>query len=706
MQSQQSQDAIITHLSKNCIREMIENESDVKANKYSFVVQVLSPKDVGEMTEKQKKDKLKAVKLKFFMSDGVSQVMTLVNNQLFSKMVIMEDMLENYCIIQISTYIKQMVSNKNIIVLTKPPKVLYKEMKTKIGIPKDVDLNIKDGFQVDPSSIDISIPKDIIKKNYPGIEEREGEVSMSQNTEEGENSNKSLNHSQRNNQDSQQNYNNYNNNNQNQQQCYGSNNQQNFNNNNPDYRGGDQYGGNQQFSIYTPIKALSSFNYDWRIKARVTKKQDKKIWKNSRSEGSLLNIELMDCFGTQIQATFFKDSADRYDQIIKEGNIYLFSNGSVKIANQKFTQIKNDFCLVFDKNADIVEVPDDQSIQEQAFNFISVKDIVNIDRNKTVDVIAVIHQVSQGVDIQTKSGLQKTKKMITIADESKLSVQICIWSDNQRVYNMITEDSVGQIITIKGAKVVDFNYKQLTLNEEAIAILDIDHPRADQLNEWYRNLLNKEIIKNITTKIEKENNSNQRQNDNFRMISEVIDHLNQANQMKPSYLAGGQQQGFFWINCHISYIKNDDKIYYLACPEENCRKKVIEEQNVYRCESCCKSYDNCVPTYMVLAKIQDQSESIFVNFYREQGIQIMQVGAEQIKKLKDEQNQSQLNEIFFDAQFRYYQILVKAKQISNQNDEQRNTYFASKVVPHSFHTENKEILRRLALYSQIADIEQ
>ena len=52
--------------------------------------------------------------------------------------------------------------------------------------------------------------------------------------------------------------------------------------------------------LYTPIKALSTFNYDWRIKARCIKKYDRKCWKNARSEGYLLNIDLMDMYGTQI----------------------------------------------------------------------------------------------------------------------------------------------------------------------------------------------------------------------------------------------------------------------------------------------------------------------------------------------------------------------------------------------------------------------
>jgi replication factor A1 len=72
-----------------------------------------------------------------------------------------------------------------------------------------------------------------------------------------------------------------------------------------------------------------------------------------------LNIELIDNQGTQIQATFFNDQADKYDELLQENKVYTFSNGTVKMANQKYTSIKNDFCIVFDRNSEIKEVADD-----------------------------------------------------------------------------------------------------------------------------------------------------------------------------------------------------------------------------------------------------------------------------------------------------------------------------------------------------------
>ena len=64
---------------------------------------------------------------------------------------------------------------------------------------------------------------------------------------------------------------------------------------------------------YIPIAKLNpSMKWDWRIKARIVKKGDKRTWKNDRGEGYLMNIDLIDEEGSQIQATLFKEIADKY----------------------------------------------------------------------------------------------------------------------------------------------------------------------------------------------------------------------------------------------------------------------------------------------------------------------------------------------------------------------------------------------------------
>jgi replication factor A1 len=123
-----------------------------------------------------------------------------------------------------------------------------------------------------------------------------------------------------------------------------------------------------------PIKALNTFTRDWKIQARVSQKGEKRVTKNG---GSLLKINFIDMYGTKIEAAFFDEAADHFDKKISEGKVYLVSNGTVKMANKKFTSIKNDFCLIFEKNAQIIETEDDGSIAslDSAFDFNTIKSL-------------------------------------------------------------------------------------------------------------------------------------------------------------------------------------------------------------------------------------------------------------------------------------------------------------------------------------------
>ncbi len=125
-------------------------------------------------------------------------------------------------------------------------------------------------------------------------------------------------------------------------------------------------------SQYTPIKSLNTFLFDWKIKARVTKKHQMRNYTNARGAGHILKIELIDNQGTQIEGTFFNEQALTNNSTLEENKVYLISGGQIKIANKKFTSISNDFCITFDKNTTIEEASDDESIGAQGFCFVSI----------------------------------------------------------------------------------------------------------------------------------------------------------------------------------------------------------------------------------------------------------------------------------------------------------------------------------------------
>lgn len=205
---------------------------------------------------------------------------------------------------------------------------------------------------------------------------------------------------------------------------------------------------------------------EWKLKARVTKKSAKRTWSNSKGTGTLFNIEMLDKAGTQIQATFFKDAADLFYEKIHENGVFLFSNGKVQLANQKFTSIKNDFALVFDKNSEIVEIKeDDQAIQETGFTFTPLSEIQQIEQMKTIDVVGLVQEVGPCQSVNLKSGQSKDRRNVTLVDnsgENGTSISVTFWSGNAR----LTTFSSGQVIAIKGARVSCYNGKSLNCGEE------------------------------------------------------------------------------------------------------------------------------------------------------------------------------------------------------------------------------------------------
>lgn len=99
-----------------------------------------------------------------------------------------------------------------------------------------------------------------------------------------------------------------------------------------------------------PIKALNNYLRDWVVKARVAAKVFKETTRNG---GALLKIELVDSYGTSIEGTFFKTSAEKFAPLIQEGKIYLFSDGNIKLANKKYTSVLNDFAITFEEHSRI-----------------------------------------------------------------------------------------------------------------------------------------------------------------------------------------------------------------------------------------------------------------------------------------------------------------------------------------------------------------
>lgn len=104
-----------------------------------------------------------------------------------------------------------------------------------------------------------------------------------------------------------------------------------------------------------PIDSLSPYQNKWTIKARVTQKSDIKHWSNSKGEGKLFNMTLMDETG-EIKATAFNQVVDELFDRIEEDKVYYISRARVNMAKKKFSHLSNQYELSLERSTEIEEV--------------------------------------------------------------------------------------------------------------------------------------------------------------------------------------------------------------------------------------------------------------------------------------------------------------------------------------------------------------
>ena len=439
--------------------------------------------------------------------------------------------------------------------------------------------------------------------------------------------------------------------------------------------------------IYTPIRLLNTCSFDWKIKAKVTKKFEKRQWKNATACGFILNVHLVDKEGTKIWATFFNQAAEKFDSEIKENKVYLMSNGRVLLANRKYSLIDNDFTVNFDKNAEIIEVEDDSSIQDSTFNFKNIMEIQNLPENSIIDFIGVVHYVGPINEIQLKNGLSKQRRMLQIIDDTGMMVSLWFWGEHARN----NQYEGNPVLGLKGAKLTNYSGKSLNAPENAKILINPDIPRADELREWHSKLKSHENLKILSL----DGKSSEGRQNNERLIVELSGYLEEEFLKK-----GTDKNLYFVVSGYVHHIKNDERNVYSSWPEETWKRKVKYDETTkkWRWDWCQVDYTTWKPTYVLQVKFMDLSESFYISFYRDMANELMGVDADTVIKLRNDQMFHKVAELFSQGTFKKLKLLVKArKQVFN--NEPKVIFFATRVYPYSFYQENAMLLSRLEMYS-------
>ena len=103
---------------------------------------------------------------------------------------------------------------------------------------------------------------------------------------------------------------------------------------------------------HVPIKRLYPYiKPPWRVKVRILRIGEPRTWNNEKGSGSLINLDLVNGEGTEVQCTVFTKQIPMIEHI-KVGSVYLLSNCVVKPLREG-VRGKGDMCLVIDRDTKI-----------------------------------------------------------------------------------------------------------------------------------------------------------------------------------------------------------------------------------------------------------------------------------------------------------------------------------------------------------------
>ncbi|XP_039971109.1 replication protein A 70 kDa DNA-binding subunit [Bactrocera neohumeralis] len=427
-----------------------------------------------------------------------------------------------------------------------------------------------------------------------------------------------------------------------------------------------------------PISSLSPYQNKWVIKARVTAKGPMRTWSNAKGEGKLFSMDLMDESG-EIRATAFREQAEKYYDIIEVDRVYYISKCQLKPANKQFTTLKNDYEMTLTGETQIQECEeDDNDIPEIKYDLVPISQLANLEARTSVDTIGICKDVGELQTFTSRTTNKEFKKReLTLVDSSNAAVNLTLWGEDAVNF----DGYVQPVILVKGARVTEFNGgKSISMGSGSVMKINPDIPEGHKLRGWFDNGGGEHISNMISTRTGGAGGGYSTEWLTF-------------HEARSRNLGSGDKPDYFQCKAVVHIVKCQNA-FYKACPQADCNKKVIDENNGhYRCERCNAVFPNFKYRLLINMSIGDWTSNRWVTCFSEVAEQLLKRSSQEIGDLL-ENNPPEGEDVLSSINFNSYIFKLRSK-VEQFGDMQRNKLTVQSVAPLDYKEYNKYLINNL-----------
>ena len=336
------------------------------------------------------------------------------------------------------------------------------------------------------------------------------------------------------------------------------------------------------------ISSLTPYDQDFKIKGRIIKKTKLNTFKNrDGGEGCVFNIVVLDEANSRIQCTLFSEVAREWYDKVNTGTVFKFEGGDVrKVRNTKYNSTGNDLEIVFNRFTKITEVKHSDVIPQYFYNFIDFTEIEGKAQYDPVDVLAIVVDPGTISTIRLRSGEEKLRKTVRLADDSGVACDLTLWGEEAQSFNFDKD----QIVAFAELSVREFRGKQLSFGFQSKLIKD----NLQDLPKYSRLLAERSRGVNVTKNVSQSFVSKRVPKKIAQIDEEVKALLSDQYESKETKL---------YFNTFAKVTFTREKISYPSCHDDNCKKKVTSNfNNKWECARCNKTYDE--PLRKIYIKLQ------------------------------------------------------------------------------------------------------